>query len=202
MNNQTFQLSQFLIDRTTSAYSNLLTINQTLQQLRGFYRFAAVSGQTGTNQSRSGPNVTTGKGEFSIQLKKTLLDPPCYQALNVLLRVSRSFTLPALVHKTHPHAASMYIIKPHPFSLSTFAVQHFFGMYIVGDSESVTCTITNATRIEWLHNGSVVHSGTGSQLTIQISVNDSIHHNLYTCRGYSGVSILNSLNVTTIVNGM
>ena len=81
-------------------------------------------------------------------------------------------------------------------------MQHYFGMYIVGDSESITCTFTNATRIEWLLNGSVVHSGTGSQLTIQISVNDSIHYNLYVCRGYNGVSILNSLNVTTIVNGM
>ena len=68
VNNQTYQLSQFLKDRTTSAYSNLLTINQTLQQSRGFYRFAVDSEQTGTNQSRSGPNVTTGKGEFSIQL--------------------------------------------------------------------------------------------------------------------------------------
>ena len=75
VNNQTYQLSQFLRDRTTSAYSNLLTINQTLQQSRGLYRCAVDSEQTGTNQSRSGPNITTGKGEFSTQLKKTSLDP-------------------------------------------------------------------------------------------------------------------------------
>ena len=72
----------------------------------------------------------------------------------------------------------------------------------MGDSASIRCTIFSATRIEWLHNGSVVHSGTGSQLTIQFSVNDSIHHNLYTCRGYSIFSTLAELNITVIVNGM
>ena len=61
VNNQTYQLSQFLRDRTTSAYSNLLTINQTLQQSRGVYRCAVDSEQTGTNQSTSSRTVTTGK---------------------------------------------------------------------------------------------------------------------------------------------
>ena len=61
MNNQTYQLSQFLKDRTTSAYSNLLTVNQTLQQSRGIYRCAVDSEQTGTNQSTSSRTVTTGK---------------------------------------------------------------------------------------------------------------------------------------------
>ena len=72
----------------------------------------------------------------------------------------------------------------------------------MGDSASITCTIFNATRIEWLHNGSVVHSGTGSQLTIRISVNDSVHHNLYTCRGYRNLRVIGGSNFTTIVNGM
>ena len=61
VNNETYQLSQFLSDRTTSAYSNLLTINQTLQQSRGVYRCAVDSEQTGTNQSTSSRTVTTGK---------------------------------------------------------------------------------------------------------------------------------------------
>ena len=75
-------------------------------------------------------------------------------------------------------------------------------MYTVGDSASITCTISSATRIEWLRNDSMVHSGAGSPLTIQISVNDSIHHDLYTCRGYSIFSILAELDITMIVNGM
>ena len=62
VNNETYQLSQFLSDRATSAYSNLLTINQTLQQSRGLYLCAVDSEQTGTNQSSYGPHVTTGKG--------------------------------------------------------------------------------------------------------------------------------------------
>ena len=103
---------------------------------------------------------------------------------------------------SHDSPACSFHVYYTYFSLSTIAVQHYFGMYIVGDSASITCTIRNATRTEWQHNGSVVHSGTGSQLTIQFSVNDSIHYNLYVCRGHNGVSILNSLNVTMIANGM
>ena len=61
VNNQVYQLSQLLSDRATSTYSNLLTINQTLQGLRGIYLCSASSEQTATIQSRSGPNVTTGK---------------------------------------------------------------------------------------------------------------------------------------------
>ena len=74
----------------------------------------------------------------------------------------------------------------------------------MGDSESVICTISRATRIEWLqvHDGAVVESGTGSQLTIRLSINDSIHHNVYVCRGYSNSTIVGGFNFTTIVNGM
>ena len=82
------------------------------------------------------------------------------------------------------------------------AVRHYFGMYIVGDSESVRCTISRATRIEWLHDGAVVESGTGSQLTIRLSINDSIHHNVYACRGYNDSTVVGGFNFTTIVNGM
>ena len=65
VNNQVYQLSQLLRDRATSAYDSLLTINQTLQELRGIYGCTVESEQTGTIQSRSGPNVTTGKVKFS-----------------------------------------------------------------------------------------------------------------------------------------
>ena len=75
-------------------------------------------------------------------------------------------------------------------------------MYIVGSSAAIRGTVPRATRIEWLHNGSVVHCGTGSQLTIRISVNDSVHHNLYTCRGYRNLRVIGGFNFTTIVNGM
>ena len=61
VNNQVYQLSQLLSDRTTSTYSNLLTINQTLQNLKGIYRFAATSEQTGSNQSTTVPNNGIGK---------------------------------------------------------------------------------------------------------------------------------------------
>ena len=43
VNNEVYQLSQLLSDRATSTYSNLLTVNQTLQELRGIYHFAAIS---------------------------------------------------------------------------------------------------------------------------------------------------------------
>ena len=89
-------------------------------------------------------------------------------------------------------------------------MRHFFGLYNVGDSvgdsegdsESILCTIPNATRVEWLKDGAVVESGTGSQLTLILSINDSIHHSLYTCRGYSTLRPITDLNVTMIVNGM
>ena len=61
VNNQMYQLSQFPSDRVTSTYSNLLTINQTLQQLRGFYHCKVESEQTGTSQSSFGANITQGK---------------------------------------------------------------------------------------------------------------------------------------------
>ena len=82
------------------------------------------------------------------------------------------------------------------------AVRHYYGMYILGDSESIRCTIPRATTIEWLHDGAVVESGTGTQLTIRLSINDSIHHNVYACRGYSNFTIVGGFNFTTIVNGM
>ena len=72
----------------------------------------------------------------------------------------------------------------------------------MGSSQAIRGTVPHATRIEWLLNGSVVHSGTGFQLTIRISVNDSVHHNLYTCRGYRNLRVIGGFNFTTIVNGM
>ena len=64
VNNQVYQLSQLLSDRATSTYSNLLTINQTLQNLKGIYGFAATSEQTGTNQSTTGSNNGIGKTQL------------------------------------------------------------------------------------------------------------------------------------------
>ena len=64
VNNEVYQLSQLLSDEATSTYNNLLKINQTLQELRGIYSFAAISEQTGTNQSTSGPTSRTGKTQL------------------------------------------------------------------------------------------------------------------------------------------
>ena len=82
------------------------------------------------------------------------------------------------------------------------AVRHYFGMYIVGDFQFVRGTISGATRIECLHDGAVVESVMGSQLTIRLSINDSIHHNVYDCRGYNDSTVVGGFNLTTIVNGM
>ena len=62
VNSEPYQVTQLLSDRSTSTYSNLLTINQTLQEARGYYTFTARSEQTGTIQLGTGPNVTVGKG--------------------------------------------------------------------------------------------------------------------------------------------
>jgi len=51
-------------DRSTSTYSNLLTINQTLQEATGLYSCTADSEQSGTIQLRTGPNITRGKGVY------------------------------------------------------------------------------------------------------------------------------------------
>ena len=47
----------------------------------------------------------------------------------------------------------------------------------------------------------LVLNGTGSQLKLQLMNTDSIHHNLYTCRGYNNSSVFGESNVTTIVIG-
>ena len=104
-----------------------------------------------------------------------------------------------------PHKIILYVISLQhsvTFPQSTFAARHYFGMYIVGNSKAITCRNPSATTIEWLHNGSVVQSGAGPQQTLWLSVNDSIHHNLYTCRGYRNLTIFESDNFTMIVNGM
>jgi len=61
VNNETYQLTQLLSDRSTSAYSNLLTINQTLQEATGLYTCTAVNEQA---QSGTGIDVTTGEGTY------------------------------------------------------------------------------------------------------------------------------------------
>ena len=61
VNSETYQLTQLLSDRSTSTYSNLLTINQTLQEATGLYSCTADSEQTGTIQLGTGPNITRGK---------------------------------------------------------------------------------------------------------------------------------------------
>ena len=104
-----------------------------------------------------------------------------------------------------PHKIILYVISLQhsvTFPQSTFAARHYFGMYIVGNSKAITCRHPGATRIEWLHNGYVVQSGAGPQQTLWLSVNDSIHHNLYTCSVYRNLTIFESDNFTMIVNGM
>ena len=53
--------------------------------------------------------ISLGKGEFSIQLKITTLDPPWCETDWECLEGS---LLPAHIHKAHPR---MYVIKPHVF---------------------------------------------------------------------------------------
>jgi len=64
VNSETYQLTQLVSDRSTTTYSNLLTINQTLQEARGFYSCTAANEQTGTIQLGTGPNITRGKGVY------------------------------------------------------------------------------------------------------------------------------------------
>jgi len=82
-----------------------------------------------------------------------------------------------------------------------FTVIHFFALFIVGHTESIKCTIAQATRLEWLQNGTLVLDGTGSQLVLQLSIDDSIHRTLYTCRGYTNSSAFSEDHITTIVLG-
>jgi len=74
-------------------------------------------------------------------------------------------------------------------------------MYTVGDSLTMTCALNGATKIELLRNGTVVLNGTQSQLVLQLLNSDSIHHNLYTCRGYTNSSAFSEDHITTIVLG-
>ena len=80
-------------------------------------------------------------------------------------------------------------------------MKHYFAMYTVGENISITCTFNGTSRIEWLRNGTLVLNGTGSQLKLQLMNTDSIHHNLYTCRGYNNSTVFGESNVTTIVIG-
>ena len=99
VNSQVYQLSQLLSDRATSTYSHLLTINQTLQELRGVYRCTVDSEQTATIQSSSGPNVTTGKvREFRIFSFYDNRSVQTFQTTNILRKVIKQI-FPAINHK-------------------------------------------------------------------------------------------------------
>ena len=57
--------------------------------------------------------------------------------------------------------------------------------FTVGQSATARCSSNvSATRMEWLSNGVVIESATSTkQLNLLFSlVNDSIYHQLYTCR--------------------
>ena len=69
---------------------------------------------------------------------------------------------------------------------------------MVDNSNTITCSISGATRFEWLLGGQTV----ASTATLSLTVNDSIHHNLYICQGHNATSLLNGLHVVVIVNGM
>ena len=91
VNNQVYQLSQFPSDRATSTYSNLLTINQTLQNLKGIYRFAATSEQTATNQSSTSPNNGIGKEQLYYLTIQQPNDKKETRPFFVLIGGSRTF---------------------------------------------------------------------------------------------------------------
>ena len=69
---------------------------------------------------------------------------------------------------------------------------------MVGDSATLTCPILGATRFEWLLGEQTV----ASTSTLSLTVNDSIHHNLYICKGRNVTSLVERLPVAMIVNGM
>ena len=82
-----------------------------------------------------------------------------------------------------------------PLSLTnahTNTDQRFFGMYLVDDSATLTCSISGATRFEWLLGGQIV----ASTAILSLTVNDSIHHNLYICQGHNSTSLVDGLGST------
>ena len=88
-----------------------------------------------------------------------------------------------------------------PFFSLQFIASHHFSVYTVGDAGAIRCSFTGATRTEWLYNGEVVTSLAGDELLLNIAVNDSIHGGVYSCRGYSNVSVIPDLNVAMIIQG-
>ena len=71
----------------------------------------------------------------------------------------------------------------------------------MGRVRQVSCSIQAATRIEWLNNGRVLVNTLGNVSTVAITVNDSIHNEVFMCKGYNETSIVGGLNVTILVNG-
>jgi len=69
---------------------------------------------------------------------------------------------------------------------------------VVGDSATLTYSILGATRFEWLLGEQTV----ASTSTLSLTVNDSIDHNLYICKGRNATSLVERLPVAVIVNGM
>ncbi len=67
----------------------------------------------------------------------------------------------------------------------TPAAEHYFVLYMVGSNLFITCTIPGAVITNWTDdNNQLVSSANGSSLSLSLKVNDSIHHRVYTCRGY------------------
>ena len=95
----------------------------------------------------------------------------------------------------------VYCIIPDIHSQS-FTAKRYFAMYTVGKRLTMKCTRHNGiTRMEWLQNGTLVLTGTGSQLVLQQLNTDSIHHNLFTCRRYTNSGSFDESNITAIVIG-
>ncbi len=65
------------------------------------------------------------------------------------------------------------------------AAIHYFDLDMVGSNQNIVCTIAGAVITNWTHsNNQLVSSAVGSSVSLRLKVNDSIHHRVYTCRGY------------------
>ena len=104
-----------------------------------------------------------------------------------------------IICTSHTHMCTHTHTHTHTYTHThTNTDRHFFGIYVVDNSNTITCSISGATRFEWLLGGQTVVS----TATLSLTVNDSIHHNLYICQGHNATSLLNGLHVVVIVNGM
>ncbi len=86
--------------------------------------------------------------------------------------------------------------------MCTPAARHYFDLQMVGSNRNITCTISGAVITNWTDdNHQLVSSADGSSVSLRLKVNDSIHHRVYTCRGYLADHSYRELVVSMIVYG-